>query len=215
MNVTINGFLYCFAFFLSIVTAESFQLLLHPPHDLSNSIELAEIEKIQLADDSNQFKLTKSIKYLNLTEINDNNGYCVSFISNENNFDCFNYFSKLNSNFINSELVINLSKNDQINSISFFINLIDKSGINLKLVNSSHLPNIKPRQQNLQNNFISYESKPILKNNDDTKNENRNDNDEFQEIVEPKLTEGYQTFIRKYWMYIVPILILIMVFSPQ
>lgn len=215
MNVKIHTFLHYFAFVLGIVSAESFQLLLHPPHDSSNSIELAEISKIQLDDDSNQFKLTKAIKHLNLTELNDNNGYCLSLISNEHCFDCFNYFSKVNSNFINSELIINLSSNDEINSVSFFINLTDKTGINLKLLTSSNLPNVKPRQQNLQNSFKPYESKSNIKNNDDTKIDNRDDNEEFQEIVKPELKEEYQTFIRKYWMYFIPILIVIMVFSPQ
>lgn len=204
-----------------------YDLLIHPVgvpsasgYLLSNiSIDSTIIES-QLS--FNEALLTKDMA-------NSPNGWCLSLHSQLGDeltapgLECFNYF-KLIGQFssirdLAGELSLALDAEHQIVSANFYPK--EKGGLSLSISKSYKLPHPQPRLrldgktdatdhvEAPQENTKEKKSKPKAKNLDNDKEDETVLNDDelkdFQEIVKPRgLYSDEKTFIERYWVYIVP-----------
>lgn len=166
----------------------------------------------------------------NLPDLSSNNnlGWCLSLISNDQsndkNLECFNFIKKIN---LSSDLFITVDE-DKSNILT--ADFIPRNGgkMSIKLRQQFKLPDPQPRLKLNGNSDpldISKDSKEIENKEKEKrreihkkKSQQTNDQDhssnqlldeqtmeDFQEIVKPKgIYSGNKTFIETYWMYIIP-----------
>lgn len=168
-------------------------------------------------------------------------GFCMSLLDERHNtlpqFTCFNFFSSssfIKGNVVYGELAIGLSESrDSVTSVSFY----PTTEHTLSAMVMKHVNILKPLSRlslNARNNADESLSSEQIANNAEPKeekqvkkektvntqnpkvisDEEQENFEEFQEIVKPiGLYTKNQTFIEKYWMYIVPPMVIIFIFG--
>ncbi|ODQ48228.1 hypothetical protein PICMEDRAFT_16039 [Pichia membranifaciens NRRL Y-2026] len=213
---------------------QSYDLLIHPVGVSSaNGYPLSNLSINSSTIDS-QLLLNKALATKDLTE--SPNGWCLSLRSQPSDeltasgLECFNYFKpvqSLSTHNIAGELGLVLDVEHKIVSVNFYPK--EKGGLSLHISKSYEISDPQPRlrldgktdatddvdipkKSTKKQKNLEPKGKILEENKEDETSLETDELKDFQEIVKPRgLYSDEKTFIEKYWVYIVPPMLVIFV----